>query len=54
MNPKVYCTNHAAELKRTNTEIDDDGTQVLVKQYWEAVCGCKVEITLAMPKMAQA
>jgi hypothetical protein len=30
-------------------ELDHDGTKTLVKQYWEAACGCKVEITLVIP-----
>ena len=48
-NPTVMCTLHAERFSRVSEEVDHDGTQTLVKQYWEASCGCKVEITLAIP-----
>jgi len=48
-NPVVVCSKHAEEFCRVSEEVDHDGTQTLVKQYWEASCACKVEITLAIP-----
>lgn len=52
--PRVWCAKHAKEFHRTSTEHDDDGTQVLVKQYWKAACGCELEITMAFPMAAEA
>lgn len=49
-NPKVWCALHATEMVKTNEELDDDGTQLLVKQYWKGACGCLQEITLAIPR----
>ncbi len=48
-NPVVVCTLHAERFHRVSEEPDHDGTQTLVKQYWEAACGCKVEITMVIP-----
>jgi hypothetical protein len=48
-NPAVMCSKHAEPFRKVDEEVDHDGTQTLVKQYWEASCGCKVEITLAIP-----
>jgi hypothetical protein len=48
-NPVVMCTKHAVPFRKTNEEVDHDGTQTLIKQYWTADCGCEVEITLAVP-----
>ena len=48
-NPTVMCSLHAEPFRCVSEEVDHDGTQTLVKQYWEASCGCKVEITLAIP-----
>ena len=48
-NPTVMCTKHAQRFTKTAEELDHDGSQTLVKQYWEAACGCKVEITLVIP-----
>jgi hypothetical protein len=48
-NPTVMCALHAERFRRVSEEVDHDGTQTLVKQYWDAACGCKVEITLAIP-----
>ena len=48
-NPAVMCTLHVERFRRVSEELDHDGTQTLVKQYWEAGCGCKVEITLVIP-----
>jgi hypothetical protein len=48
-NPAVVCGLHAERFCRVSEELDHDGTQTLVKQYWEASCGCKMEITLAVP-----
>ena len=48
-NPTVYCTNHVEPFAKEHEEMDNDGTQTLVKQYWVAPCGCAVEITLAVP-----
>jgi hypothetical protein len=48
-NPVVVCGTHAERFGRVSEEVDHDGTQTLVKQYWEASCGCKVEITLVIP-----
>lgn len=47
-NPTVICTLHAEQFHKVGEEVDHDGTQTLVKQYWEATCGCKVEITLVI------
>jgi hypothetical protein len=46
-NPVVMCSKHAARFRKCREEVDNDGTQTLVKQYWAADCGCQVEITLA-------
>jgi hypothetical protein len=54
-NPTVVCSKngHNAEVfTKVNEEIDNDGTQTLIKQYWSAKCGCEVEITLAVPNEA--
>lgn len=48
-NPVVMCSKHAARFRKVNEEVDSDGTQTLVKQYWTADCGCQVEITVAIP-----
>jgi hypothetical protein len=34
--PVVHCTQHAGEFKKTYQETAEDGTQVLVTQYWKA------------------
>src|SRR5207302_2614 len=49
----VACTKQghgAATFKRTEQEVDDDGTQVLVKQYYKADCGCELMVTYAVPR----
>ena len=38
-----------ARFRKVNEEVDHDGSQTLVKQYWTADCGCQVEITLVIP-----
>jgi hypothetical protein len=48
-NPTVYCALHAVPFAKTDENVDNDGTQTLISQIWEAACGCKVEITLALP-----
>jgi len=48
-NPVVVCGMHTERFCKVDEEVGHDGTQTLVKQYWEATCGCKVEITLAIP-----
>jgi len=48
MNPIIYCTLHAEQFSKKEEETDNDGTQTLFKQYWEAPCGCAVEVTLAV------
>jgi hypothetical protein len=48
-NPTVMCAPHAEQFRKIDEDVDHDGTQTLVKQYWEATCGCKVEITLVIP-----
>jgi hypothetical protein len=48
-NPTVICSKHAEPFRKVQEEVDNDGTQTLVKQYWRADCGCAVEITLAIP-----
>lgn len=47
-NPTVMCTKHAKAFEKVEEEVDHDGTQTLVKQYWKASCGCEVEVTLAL------
>jgi hypothetical protein len=47
-NPAVWCTKHAKQFVKGETEVTNDGTQFLIKQYWKAECGCAVEITLAV------
>ena len=51
-NPVVMCSKHAARFGEVNEEVDSDGTQTLVKQYWAADCGCQVEITLTISNPA--
>lgn len=53
MNPKIVivCTvkgHNAAEFNKVAQQADDDGTQVLLSQYFEASCGCKFEATVAI------
>ena len=48
-NPTVWCLNHAAQFAKKGEQVDNDGTQTLVSQTWEASCGCKIEVTLALP-----
>jgi hypothetical protein len=48
-NPVVMCSKHAARFRKVNEDVDNDGTQTLVTQYWDADCGCQVEITLIIP-----
>jgi hypothetical protein len=48
-NPVVMCGLHVERFRRASEEVDHDGTRTLVKQYWDAACGCKVEITLVVP-----
>jgi hypothetical protein len=48
-NPIVICALHAERFRRMSEETDHDGTQTLVRQYWQATCGCHVEITLTIP-----
>lgn len=51
MNPTVVCSQigHNAEVfHKVDEEVDNDGTQTLVKQYYTAECGCRVEVTLAV------
>ena len=50
MNPVVMCGKHAEVFVKREEEVDNDGVNTLVKQYWEAKCGCVVEITLTLPK----
>jgi len=53
--PVVHCTQHAGEFKKTYQETDENGTQVLVKQYWRAeCCGFEVEIIIALPREGNA
>jgi hypothetical protein len=52
--PLVQCTLHGKQFSKTYQETDDDGTQILVKQYWRAECGCEVEIMLALPREDRA
>jgi hypothetical protein len=47
-NPVVVCSTHAEQFGKVYEETDHDGTQTLVKQYWDADCGCQVEITLTI------
>jgi hypothetical protein len=49
VNPVVMCSKHATPFHKVNEEVDHDGVNTLVKQYWKAECGCEVEITLAVP-----
>jgi hypothetical protein len=35
-NPVVMCSKHAARFRKVNEEVDNDGTQTPVKQYWAA------------------
>jgi hypothetical protein len=49
MNPKVHCTKHGGEFTKIYTETDNDGTQMLIKQYWRAeCCGFEVEIMIGL------
>jgi hypothetical protein len=48
-NPAVWCTKHAKQFRKTDTEHSNDGTQELVTQYWDAECGCSVHVILALP-----
>jgi hypothetical protein len=48
-NPVVMCANHAKRFRKISEQVDHDGKQTLVKQYWEADCGCRTEITLSIP-----
>jgi hypothetical protein len=48
-NPTVWCAVHAKPFGKWFQETDHDGTQILVKQCWDAACGCSIEITLAVP-----
>jgi hypothetical protein len=43
------CTLRAERFRRVSEEVDHDGTQTLVKQYWKASCSCRVEITRVIP-----
>jgi hypothetical protein len=53
--PVVRCTLHAGEFKKTYQETSEDGTQVLVTQYWKAdCCGFEIEIMMALPREAKA
>jgi len=52
--PTVWCTNHVQQFRKAGQEVDDDGTQQLIKQYWRADCGCAVEVTMALPREADA
>lgn len=49
-NPVVVCGKHAERFFKVAEEVDNDGTQTLVKQYWRARCGCEVEITATFQK----
>lgn len=40
-NPVVMCTKHAVPFHKVSEEMDEDGTQVMVKQYWAAACECQ-------------
>jgi hypothetical protein len=52
--PVVHCTKHAGVFTKTYQEMDDDGSQILVKQYWRAeCCGFEVEIMMSLPKEAK-
>jgi len=54
-NPTVICTqkeHNAARFFKSHEEVDNDGTQTLIKQYWSASCGCSVEVTLTVPNEA--
>jgi hypothetical protein len=54
-NPTVVCSkngHNASPFVKSVEEVDNDGTQTLIKQYWSAKCGCEVEITLAVPNNA--
>jgi len=33
-NPVVMCSKHATRFCKVNEEVDNDGTQTLVEQYW--------------------
>ena len=33
-NPTVMCTKHAEKFTKAREEVDHDGTQTLVEQYW--------------------
>lgn len=48
-NPTVRCAKHGEEFRKTHVEQGNDGTQLLLTQYWSAGCGCEVEIMLALP-----
>lgn len=48
-NPTVMCSKHAEPFRKTSEEVDHDGTQTLVNQYWKAACQCEIEITLVIP-----
>jgi hypothetical protein len=49
--PVVHCTKHAGVFEKTYQEMDDDGSQILVKQYWRAeCCGFEVDIMMSLPK----
>jgi hypothetical protein len=49
VNPVVFCAKHATPFHKVSEEMDEDGTQVMLKQYWAADCGCQIEITMAVP-----
>jgi hypothetical protein len=42
--------HNASQFRKIDEELDDNGTQILVKQYWTADCGCEVEVALALPR----
>lgn len=52
--PVVHCTNRGDVFEKLSTEQADDGSQVLITQYWKATCGCAVEIMMALPREDEA
>jgi hypothetical protein len=49
--PVVHCTIHGKQFSKTYQQTDDDGTQVLITQYWKAeCCGFEIEIMMALPR----
>jgi hypothetical protein len=48
--PTVWSTNHVLQSRKAGQEVDDEGTQQLIKQYWRADCGCAVEVIMALPR----